>query len=100
VRNWFEEELEITDCPQDKSVYLQGIINPVSPTLPLIEIELIVVSDQDDEEDIIYTLYQHNPVIGHHEFSLDDVMTKYAPKIAKWREKLSRMNFQDLSQLG
>jgi len=99
MKVWFEEELEIKGCPEDKDVCLQGIMNPISPKLPLIEIELVIAA-HDPEEDIVHTLYQHNPTIGHHEFTMDDVLAKYSPKIAKWREKLLRMNFEDLSTLG
>lgn len=99
MRIWYEEEIPTTDCPPGVVITLRGIINPVSPTLPLIEIELIESSEDPDAEDIVKALYQHNPTIGHHEFSLDDVLAKYSPKISKLRDKMVGLSYDEIRKL-
>lgn len=99
MRIWYEEEIPIADRPPGVIITLRGIINPVSPILPLIEIELIESSEDQDAEDIVRPLYQHNPTIGHHEFSLDDVLVKYSPKINKLRDKIIGLSYEEVHKL-
>ena len=100
MKVWYTEEITVADCPPHLTINLKGIMNPISPAMPLIEIELVISSDDPSEEDLVSILFQHNPFISHHEYTLDDVLAKYSSKIAKWREKLSRMDYQELSQLS
>ena len=96
---WHEEYCVIKSQPKGSSIRLVGSFGyEKSDALTQIYAEVILSVDQDP---IIIKLYMHNPVsISYEEPEPDDVYRRYASKINKIKDRLKRIDYDELIKLG
>lgn len=94
MRIWYQEDLIVKNCPAEVTISLQGIINSISSTDPLIVIRLVITPAT------IKTLYTHNPAMRHIEDPSDeDIHNKYHHKIVKFKQRISNMDYENVLAL-
>lgn len=98
---WYEKTCEVLELPQDHTVIIKGIYNTSdyiksSHQASIIEIYIEIQKLGEVIKSILS--YNHNPSMLKIEEPLpEDVYTKYANKIIKITNKLSKTKFTDIA---